>query len=139
MCTLSKQVLFISKAYSGRRHDFAIFKDIFTNIDLRAYRLHVDASLVGIQKAAHCDYVWIPYKARKNQPLTKVQKAINGAFSSVRVVVENTIAKLKAFFILRIENRMRIKQKLDDAVQICAALANFKTTNPYCKILKIKL
>lgn len=126
---MSKQILFISKAYSGRTHDFTIFKDIFASLDLSAYRLHVDAGFVGIQKSAQCNQVWIPYKARKNQPLNKVQKAINYVFSYVRVAVENAIAKLKAFFIMRIENRMRIKQKLDDAVQICAALANFKTSS----------
>lgn len=98
----------------------------------------MDAGFVGIQKSAPCEHVWIPYKARKTQPLTKGQKAINYVFSYVRVAVENTIAKLKAFFILRIENRMRINQKLDDAVQLCAALANFKTVNRDCKSLIIK-
>lgn len=74
-----------------------------------------------------CKQVWIPYKASKNHPLTKTQKAINYLFAHVRVAVENTIAKMKAFFILRIENRLRIKSKLEDAFQICAALANLKT------------
>jgi hypothetical protein len=53
---------------------------------------------VGIPRAALCKHVWIPDKARKNQPLNKVQKALNHVFSSVRVAVENALAKLKAFF-----------------------------------------
>lgn len=84
---------------------------------------------MGIKKVIRCQHVWIPFKASKNRPLTKLQKAINYLYSYVRVAVENTIAKAKAFFILRIENRMRIKSKLDDAFQLCAAVANFKTAN----------
>lgn len=52
---------------------------------------------------------------------------INALFAHVRIVVENTLAKVKSFFILRIENRMRQKAKLADSFQRCAALANFKT------------
>jgi len=125
--TLDKRLIFVSKAYSGHTHDFTIFKDIFAALDVSAYRLHVDAGFVGIKNVVTCKHIWIPYKASKHKPLTNVQKAINHVFAHVRVAVENTIAKLKAFFILRIENRLRIKSKLEDAFQLCAALANFKT------------
>jgi len=94
---------------------------------LSAYRLHVDAGFVGIKKVVNYQDVWIPYKASKNHPLTKVQKLINTLLAHVRIVVENALAKMKSFFILRIENRMRQKVKLTDSFQLCAALANFKT------------
>ena len=94
---------------------------------MSAYRLHVDAGFIGIKKAVHYQDVWIPYKASKNYPLTTVQKMINTLFAHVRIVVENALAKMKLFFILRIENRMRQKAKLTDSFQLCAALANFKT------------
>jgi len=94
---------------------------------LSAYHLHVDAGFVGIKKAVNYQDIWIPYKASKNHPLTTVQKMINALFAHVRIVVENTLAKVKSFFILRIENRMRQKAKLADSFQRCAALANFKT------------
>jgi len=94
---------------------------------LSAYRLQVDAGFIGIKKAVHYQDVWIPYKASKNHPLTKVQKLVNTLLAHVRIVVENALAKVKSFFILRIENRMRQKVKLANSFQLCAALANFKT------------
>lgn len=128
----------ISKAYSGHTHDFTIFKEIFGGLNLSAYRLHVDAGFVGIKKAVNCQDVWIPYKASKNHPSTKLQKTTNKLFAHVRIVVENALAKVKSFFILRIENRMRQKAKLTDSFQLCAALANFKTAYFQSKSLKIK-
>jgi hypothetical protein len=41
--------------------------------------------------------------------------------------VEHAIGKMKAFFSLRSKNRMKQKTKLDEAMTICAGLANFKT------------
>ena len=72
------------------------------------------------------------FKARKNHPLTPLQKAINHVLAPWRVAVENGIAQLKAFFILRIENRMRKKEKLADAFTLCAELAYFKSTHLTC-------
>ena len=81
---------------------------------------------MGVAKFIDCKYVFIPFKARKDQPLTTFQKAINQCLASVRVAVENSIAQLKAFFVLRIENRMRKKEKLADAFSLCAELSCFK-------------
>ena len=126
ICTLDRRLLWISKSYSGRTHDFIIFKEIFATIDLRKYRLHVDAGFTGIKKVKECGYVFIPYKASKNHPLTPFERAANQALAHYRVAVENVIAGLKAFFVLRIENRMRKKEKLTQAFALCAELAHFK-------------
>ncbi|MEJ7663102.1 MAG: transposase family protein [Hymenobacter sp.] len=126
ICTLDRRILWVSKCYNGSTHDFTIFKDVFANLTLEKYRIHVDAGFVGIAKFIACHYVFIPFKASKNRPLTIFQKAVNQCLASVRVAVENSIAQLKAFFILRIENRMRKKEKLADAFSLCAELACFK-------------
>lgn len=104
ICTLEKRILLISKAYSGRTHDFTIFKELFAALDLTAYRLHVDAGFAGSQNVSTCEKDWIPYKASKNHPLPLIQKAISSVYAKVRVAVENTIAKVKSFSVLRIEN-----------------------------------
>ncbi|MEJ7660572.1 MAG: transposase family protein [Hymenobacter sp.] len=83
-------------------------------------------ALWGLPNLLIVKYVFIPFKARKNHPLTAFQKAVNQCLASVRVAVENSIAQLKAFFVLRIENRMRKKEKLADAFSLCAELACFK-------------
>lgn len=123
---LSKQVRWVSTPYSGSTHDFTIFKHVFQHIQLRNHRLHVDAGFSGITSFLSCKFVFIPFKASANRPLTTVQLALNQLLAQERVVVENALARVKAFFVLRIENRMRHKQKLADAFQLCAALANFK-------------
>lgn len=112
--------------YDGKIHDFSIFKELFTNIDFSALKVYVDLGFLGIKKIINPQELHIPIKASKNHPLTETQKEFNCNISRIRVVVENAIAKMKAFFVLRIENRMRISQKLDDAVHICSYLANFK-------------
>ena len=116
----------MSKWYNGSTHDFTIFKDIFAQLTLEKYRIHVDSGFVGLAKFIECKYVFIPFKARKNQPLTALQKVLNQGLASVRAAVEHSIAQLKAFFVLRIENRMRKKEKLADAFSLCAELSCFK-------------
>ena len=129
VCDALKRVLFVSKAYHGRVHDFTIFKETLAGFDFGARRIHVDLGFVGIQKHIVGGHVFIPRKASKKQPLTPEQKQQNKALARRRVVVENAIAKLKSFFVLRVENRMKQKEKLADAFEICAGLANFKTIN----------
>lgn len=105
-----------------------MFKNSFTGFDFSAFRLHVDLGFLGIGNVVKSKEILLPHKARKKTPLSLSQKADNKALSQVRVVVENAIAKIKSFFVLRIENRMKYKSKLDDAFEICAELANFKTS-----------
>ncbi|RYE20394.1 MAG: hypothetical protein EOP45_11130 [Sphingobacteriaceae bacterium] len=132
ICDQFRRILFISKAYSGHTHDFTIFKEIFAGFDFSAFRVHVDSGFVGLEKYVTPDFIFRPYKATKNNPLTDFQRAVNACLAHFRVRVEHAIAKAKAFFSLRIENRMRQKNKLDDAVAICIGLANFKSKLATC-------
>ena len=113
--------------FPGHLHDFTIFKKLFAGFDFSSFRIHVDLGFVGIQKAVHTDAVNIPHKKPRGLPLTDQQKEENIALSRLRVVIENAFAKMKSFFVLRIENRMKNKQRLDEAMELCAGLANFKT------------
>ncbi|WP_414654711.1 transposase family protein [Hymenobacter sp.] len=49
ICTLSGQLLWVSKAYSGRTHDFAIFEELFAHLSFKKYRIHVDTGFIGIK------------------------------------------------------------------------------------------
>jgi hypothetical protein len=118
--------LFISPFSTGKTHDFTLFKNLFKSIDFKGLNLWVDLGFLGIKKFSKAPKIQIPHKASKNHPLSIEQKAENCILSSIRVVIENTIAMLKRYFILRIQNRMKLKNKLDDAVEICANLWNFK-------------
>lgn len=92
----------------------------------------MDAGFVGIKKFINCKYVFIPFKARKNHPLTPLERLINQVLAPLRVVVENVIARLKSFFVLRTTNRMRKKEKLTDAFALCAEVAHFKNIYSIC-------
>ena len=64
-----------------------------------------------------------------NTELTQQQKDENQALAKVRIVVEHAIGGLKRYYILRNENRIKKPEenlKLDMAVELCAALWNFK-------------
>jgi hypothetical protein len=106
--------------------DFTMFKEVFVNIQLQGLRIHVDLGFLGIKNLHPDSLINIPHKSSKNSPLTAQQKKENQKLARFRVVVEHAIAKLKVFFILRIENRMKMKEKLDEAFVICAGLANLK-------------
>ena len=122
----NQAITYTSPLYDGSVHDYTIFKELFSDITLEKYRVHVDAAFVGIRDFIDCKFVFVPYKATRNHPLTKGQKAINAVLASYRVCIENSIARMKAYFVLRIENRMRNKSKLQEAMHLCADLANFK-------------
>ena len=127
ICDPFCRILFVSRMYDGHVHDFAMFKDIFAGIDFSLFRVHVDSGFHGLEKYVTPRFLFRPVKAHKNNPLTASQRRCNQVLASARVRVEHAIAKAKAFFSLRIENRMKQKTKLDEAVDICIGLANFKT------------
>lgn len=113
--------------YSGSVHDFRIFKELFAGLDFSSMRVYVDLGFLGIKKVVKYSELFIPFKGSKNKPLNDEQIATNRQYSGVRIGVEHAIGRMKSYFALRIENRMRIGEKLSDAFQICAMLANFKT------------
>lgn len=115
--------------YDGKIHDFTIFKQLFANFDFSDLRVYVDLGFLGIKKAVTIEELYIPYKSSKKCPLSDIQREINYIYSRIRVRIENAIAKIKSFFILRIENRMRISTKLNDAFHICSMLANYKSNS----------
>jgi uncharacterized protein (DUF2344 family) len=84
-------------------------QDILRDISLKNHTLHVDLGFQGIKNLGLSERIFIPFKSSKQQPFTAWQRALNKRLARERIVVEHAIAKGKAFFILRIENRMRKK------------------------------
>ena len=110
-------------------HDFTIFKQIFSGFDFSKMKVYVDLGFLGIKKIIKYNELYIPHKNTKLRPLTDSQKEENRQQASTRVKVENAIAKVKTYFILRIKNRMKKIQTLHDAFNICTLLANFKSNH----------
>jgi hypothetical protein len=134
ICDKNKQILFASNGYDGKVHDMAIFKEILANFDFSKLIIYVDLGFLGIKKIIKFNELFIPIKASKKHKLTDSEKEFNSTIARIRVCIENAIAKLKSFFILRIENRMKIKTKLDEAFHICANLVNFKRNSLIIKL-----
>jgi DDE superfamily endonuclease len=61
----------------------------------------VDKGYVGIDKDYPAVPLVIPFKARRNHPLTDEQKAFNRVVARYRIVVEHALAQLDRFTVLR--------------------------------------
>ena len=121
----NKNILWLSMFEMGHTHDFKMFKNAFHDKDFSQLNVWIDLGFLGIAKCIKAKQIFIPHKKKKNQKLSEEQKNENCTISRFRVGIENTIAMIKRFFILRIENRMHCKEKLDLAVELCACAWNF--------------
>ena len=139
MSSQYKQVLFVGQTvYGGKTHDYSLLeKDIdpAENWFLK-YGLWVDLGYQGIEKEFGCGDLKIPFKkprkSKKNPDpkLTPEQKEYNRFVGKNRVVVENCIAGVKRFHILRNKFRYKSLQIYDETIELCAGLWNYKLRNP---------
>jgi hypothetical protein len=82
-----------------------------------------DAGYQGLHDELPNHSVGTPHKARRGHPLTQDEKDVNREFSSVRIVVENTICELKHFKVLRDCFRHSVNC-YDDAFRAVIAIVN---------------
>ena len=83
----------------------------------------MDSGYQGLQKKHQ--KTKLPIKKTKKKPLSKEDKKYNRQLSSARVLVENTICKLKVFQTLHQQFRNR-RRKYGLMMQIIAAIVNLK-------------
>lgn len=115
------RIIHISRTKPGAVHDFEVYKK-GTPIpkDSTAF---ADSGYQGLDKL-HIR-TEIPFKASKNKPLDKEDKAYNRALSRIRVKVENVLRQIKIFRIL--SDRYRNKNKRYNLkFNIIAGIVNFK-------------
>lgn len=120
---------------SGKTADITLFRESCGNFDFSKLSVWVDLGFLGIGKDITPMALHIPWKSSKNHPLDVSKKEDNRIMAGVRVIVENCLAMLKRYFVLRIENRMIIKAKMDDAVLLCSYLWHFKKKLTYIKLI----
>jgi hypothetical protein len=127
MCNPQKEILYLSRLYHGRIHDYLIFKKEFPkNINWFIDKtVRVELGFLGIESDYKCRNIAIPEKNYKNRPLTDNQKYSNKAKASLRIKIEHSIGGLKRFRIL--DNRLRHHNFLfyDSILETCSALWNF--------------
>jgi len=91
----------------GSTHDFRLFKESYTGIDLHILCL-ADTGYLGINKL-HINSQ-IPTKKSKLHPLTPEQKDANRKLTRQRIFCEHVIGRLKVFRILSDRYRNRRKR-----------------------------
>jgi len=130
--TAAKQVIYLGKTFSGRNHDYAMFKEEFPPEDawFEGIKLYADSGYQGMKTDYPKSDAELPFKKprkSKNNPtpeLSEEQKAHNKAVSQTRIFVENAICGIKRFRILVDRFRNRIDGFVDDVIVVCAGLWN---------------
>jgi hypothetical protein len=84
------------------------------------------AGFDGLQNYYPERSIGTPHKARRNHPLTPDQQLANREFSSVRIVVENTLSHMKHFKVLAHQFRHTV-ELYDDAFRAVVGIVNDRT------------
>ena len=127
-----KRINFLSEAYCGSAHDYAILKSELPpekRIWFDEHHLHVDLGFLGICKDYTAQQISIPFKKSKNKPLTEDHKKDNKRKCSIRVTVEHSIGGLKRYRFLSDRLRCRDIQLYNLVAGVCAGLWNFGLTD----------
>lgn len=130
ICDKNRNIHYLGKLYLGSTVDFALFKKELANHNYEQINIWVDLGFVGIKNVlGENAKIHIGHKKSKKQPLTEEQKKENQQIAKIRIKVEHAIGRMKRYYILRNENRMKkpVENKnLDLIVEICVGLSNFK-------------
>lgn len=131
MSTKNKRIKYLSYAYHGKSHDLSMLRtefDAARGLWFEEHEVHVDLGYLGIDKDYGFKKLSIPYKKKRNRPLTEQQKIANKKKSQVRVTVENSIAGLKRYRFLSDRLRCRKMSFYNKVIGLCAGLWNFTLT-----------
>lgn len=86
----------------GALHDLTLLRGtgLIARLDPQTEAAMLDKGYDGLRKDYPDHTLYLPYKARRNHPLTAEQKAYNQHLSRYRIVVEHTNAQLNQFQVL---------------------------------------
>jgi hypothetical protein len=124
VCNSKRKILFLWKTEEWKIHDKKLYdKDWLWNVDIDKYW---DTWYIG------WNWITTPKKKSKKNELTEEEKEYNRIISSYRVVVENSIAWLKRFWIMSHKLRNRVYGNFstvkmdfkDKIILVCAGLHN---------------
>lgn len=91
----------VSSSTPGSVHDLELFRQSGSSESIpKEVTAGADAGYQGLHDELPNHSVFVPHKATRNHPLLADQKLANQELSSLRIVVENTLAELKHFKVL---------------------------------------
>jgi hypothetical protein len=90
-----------SKSVPGSMHDLTLLRqtDLLSELSEEEAAM-MDKGYDGITQDYPDKKLYLPFKARRNHPLTEEQKAYNRFLAKYRIVVEHTMAQLNQFQVL---------------------------------------
>ena len=118
------QIRDVSASTPGRVHDLEHFRQSGAAQRIpKQVGAAGDAGYQGLHHELPDHSVGTTHKARRNHPLTEDEKAINREFSSMRIIVENTICELKHFRALS-ECFRHVVGRYDETFRAVVAIVN---------------
>jgi len=114
----------VSDSVPGSTHDLELFRQSEAGKKIpEEVTTGGDAAYQGLHNELPDHSVFVPHKASRNHPLTEDEKLANRELSSIRIVVENTLAELKHFKVLaeRFRHDLGI---YDDCFRAVVAIVN---------------
>jgi hypothetical protein len=108
----------------GRKHDYDIYKHNHPMTPSQVDNI-VDLGYLGIQKDFSTIKSVLPFRRKKNTPLSNDDVRYNKNHSRLRITVEHTICKIKKFGIMgtKFRNKLRRYNNISD---IISGLLNFR-------------
>lgn len=128
MANPERQILYLSHAYTGSSHDYAMLKNEFDPLEalwFEAHHVKVHLGFLGLAKDYNSQKLSIPYKRKPKKQLTQQQKNHNRQISSTRVRVEHSIGGLKRYRFLSDRLRCRSIPLYNQVAGVCAGLWNY--------------
>jgi IS5 family transposase len=118
------QIRDVSVSTPGRVHDLEHFRQSGASQRIpKQVGVAGDAGYQGLHHELPDHSVGTAHKARRNHPLTEDEKAINREFSSMRIIVENTICELKHFGALA-ERFRHLVDRYDETFRAVVSIVN---------------
>ena len=123
MTLMSGEIIYLSPTYAGCNHDKNICNE--ENIAfLKKIQVFVDLGFLGLTSSTA--QIIIPFKQKKNQPLSSEQQEYNKWVSKIRVKIEHTIASIKIFRKVKEKFRGRLFAREDTVMLVACGLHNLK-------------
>jgi hypothetical protein len=121
-------IVHISQTIPGRQHDYKLFKNSqLPHTIPKGSKLYLDSGYQGVQRDFPSLNTLIPHKrTKKHQKLTRTEKIHNTKQRKIRVVVENTISKLKKYQVLAQTYRHSL-HNYNQTFRFIANIVNFRT------------
>lgn len=128
----SRKILYISKTYKGKEHDYPMLQkefpckiEWFTELTVK-----LDLGFQGFADLYPCKKLVIPIKKKRakkgvSNDLTEQDVEHNKGVGSERIYVEHAIGGMKRYRILEHRNRLKSTIIINQVIGVCAALWNF--------------